>query len=469
MQRREFFGFLGGLAVAGAARGSVGDGSSEAQRGLRALLVDRNGQPLPHEPVRVLAPGGGPVIYSGATDAEGHLALRARGHLPDGEYGILLADSSRAHPVRPTAPGQCAPAVRVNGRPEQRPQFTRRFPILPDSPARLGGRQFLKETAGLPISPNPLICWPGQVRPDPSRCPAGRPNREDRVFEEIARKGNVPDWTESWREIRLSHTDSRTGQTICGKVWVMPDYLSIGRALRVERGRVVSNHDYVRMPMSGYTAQKIANMYALMLPTEKVVDAVFEQADVQLQGAGLLPDGMMNHNQRFCVHEDLIEGFPAQDCTWHPRTGSEANGWDRSPLIATRTLTLQRPRGQLIAGHKKDVVVWWPLGGGDKWMDGEWLMFTGWNMQFGGNGRPLPRPGNWMRRAKDVGKHFAGYCDYSHGVRLMWPEMTVEGELKRVVDVLYDPKLAFLINNEGSPPRGRLPGYRIPAPREYKS
>jgi hypothetical protein len=449
MQRRELFAVLGGLVAAGAGRAAAHEGT----RRLRARLVDRNGAPLPLEPVRVHSPGGA-LLYEGATDGEGRLDLRSRSHLPDGPYGLRVEGSALLYALAPTGRGQSAPTVCVCSKPQQRPSFTTRFPVN-RATNRLGGRQFLEKTDKLPISP--------------AKGNAGKPNREDEVFAQIA-SGNVPSWTEHWREIKLKHCDARGNVVLCGSAWVMPDYLSIGRDLFVENGRVKPGHDYVRMPISGFTAQKIANMFALMLPTEKVVDAVFEQADVKLMGIGLDPPGTLGQmgNKRFCYHEDLIEGFGANDCAWHKAHSRDeyADTWSgRTALLAPRTLGLTRPRGQLlVAGHKKDVVVWWPVAMGKKlWLEEDYLMFTGFNLFA------KPPPQNWIRRAKDAGYHKAGYCDYSHGVRLMWPEVSVEGKLKRVMDVLYDPKEAFLLNTDGPVPRGRSIQYKVPATAGFPS
>jgi hypothetical protein len=481
MRRREFFAVVGGVLAAGAGRASA------EGRGIRAVLVDRDGTPLAGESVTVLTPGGGVIVCEGATDACGRLDLLPRGHLPDGEYKLRLHDSARLYALAPTTRGQSAPVVNVQNRPAQRPSFSRRFPDFRGNQRR-SGRKFLEETRSLPLSP--------------AVARAGAPNREDAVFAEIM-AGNVPSWTERWREIDLKGVDPKSSQVIEGKVWVMPDYLSIGTDLVIANGRVKPGNEYVRMAMSAFTAQKIANAFALMLPTEKVTDAVFDKADVKLRGLWIHPTpGRMQNNERCCWLEDIIEGFTAQDCTWHGAGKHVFADYDEGQYTRDRvgrgmaqeaTMGLTAPRGRLVAGHKKDIVVWWPVKNGNfdptyfhrSWLENDALAFTGWNI----NAASKP-PGNWARRARTLAcnippgvvcpphlprcscagvDHHAGYCDASHGLRLMWPEIQIDGQLRRVMDVLYDTKLAYAINNEGPVPRGRKIQYNLPPPPGYPS
>jgi hypothetical protein len=70
--------------------------------------------------------------------------------------------------------------------------------------------------------------------------------------------------------------------------------------------------------------------------------------------------------------------------------------------------------------------------------------------------------------------HGVRYADYSHGVRLVWHEVLVDGVRRSIYDVLADPKLAPLLSDEGAlrdarvlmdPQRAALAAYRdIPAP-----
>ncbi|RMF92749.1 MAG: hypothetical protein D6736_02855, partial [Nitrospinota bacterium] len=55
-------------------------------------------------------------------------------------------------------------------------------------------------------------------------------------------------------------------------IWVMPDYLAIG-----------SDADFLRIPLSYPAAITIANTFGFVLPTCKMVDAIYRQAAVHLR------------------------------------------------------------------------------------------------------------------------------------------------------------------------------------------
>jgi hypothetical protein len=100
----------------------------------------------------------------------------------------------------------------------------------------------------------------------------------------------------------------------------------------------------------------------------------------------------------------------------------------------------RRP-GDLIAGHKKDVVVTNRLRSRP-----DRVAIYGWHDL---RGRPI-QPLSTV--------HFAEYADYSHGVRLVAATMVVDGQERAVVDVLRDPELAGLLSDEGVI---REPFYRV--------
>ena len=92
-----------------------------------------------------------------------------------------------------------------------------------------------------------------------------------------------------------------------------------------------------------------------------------------------------------------------------------------------------KPLGELIAGHKKDVVVTNRLKEKpDK------VAIYGWHKLDGKPIQPLY-----------VG-HADYYVDYSHGIRLLRQTMRVDGQSRQVADVLRDAELSKLISDEGS-------------------
>lgn len=240
---------------------------------------------------------------------------------------------------------------------------------LPPRPADApGGRQFLEHTARL-----------------------SRSDREQAILAQVL-SGNVPDFERQLKEI---HVETRTsdGRTVTGTLRVMPDYLAIG-----------SDEDHVRIPMSPLTAQAIADKLGCSLPTRKIVDLVYKQAEVRLAPKPLPPTAQMTSNDYYGRHEAIIEGQLAG-----------------------------RPLGALVAGDKKDVVVSNML----RWHPGRVAIY-GWHQA---EGKPI-------QGLSTV--HAAGYADYSHGIRLVAGTMTVDGQEMSLADVLKDPVLAPLVSDEGA-------------------
>lgn len=214
-----------------------------------------------------------------------------------------------------------------------------------------------------------------------------RKQREAAILQEI-QKGNVPDFARQMREIQVKNN----GHT--GTLRVMPDYLAIG-----------SNEDFVRIPMDAHTAQKIANETGTSLPTTKIVDEVYKQADIKLTPQPLPAGAQMMSNDYYQRHNDLIE---------HQMASRGA------------------PHGQLTAGHQKDLVISNRL-----LQKTDRVAIYGWHQP---NGKPI-------QGLSTV--HEASYADYSHGVRLVGGTMIVDGQERAVSEVLRDPALAGLLSNEG--------------------
>jgi hypothetical protein len=74
--------------------------------------------------------------------------------------------------------------------------------------------------------------------------------REDAIARELI-NGNFPDFLLHWEAV-----DVDDGAGLKGRVWVMPDYLSIG-----------NDQDWVYIPMSAPTAQRVADALKCVLPT----------------------------------------------------------------------------------------------------------------------------------------------------------------------------------------------------------
>ena len=81
--------------------------------------------------------------------------------------------------------------------------------------------------------------------------------------------GNVPDFLRKLCPVTV--TNITDGVTNTGTFYVTPDYLAIGL-----------DADYLLMPISGNTAQRIADRLNCVLPTRKMVDEIYAAAELKL-------------------------------------------------------------------------------------------------------------------------------------------------------------------------------------------
>lgn len=243
---------------------------------------------------------------------------------------------------------------------------------------------------GIPARPDTAISgskfaemtksWPGQ-------------QRQEAALKEL-RAGNIPQFLRHLKPVHLEYK-TREGKTIHATVWVTPDYLAIG-----------SDEDFLRIPLTRPTAVTIAAEFGCVLPTRKIVDAIAQQADFRFKPQPLPPGKMMRSSEYYVRHNQLIED---------QRRG--------------------RPLGELLAGHKKDVVL------SNRLLGPERIAIYGWHRK---NGEPI-QPLSTV--------HGARYADYSHGVRLIYEQVCIDGDLRSIYDVLMNPALAPVLSYEGLLPR----------------
>lgn len=174
----------------------------------------------------------------------------------------------------------------------------------------------------------------------------------------------------------------------------MPDYVAIG-----------TNEDYVRVPLSAAAAQAIASHYNCVLPTTQMVDDIYQNAQTKLAPSTMEPNGQMTSNAYFVEHNRRVNA--------QAQSAGHTNG-------------------NLIAGHKKDVVISNRL---DR--NPGRVAIYGWHRT---NGRPI-------QNLSTI--HGSSYADYSHGARLIHKTVTVDGRQMDIEDVLRDPVLSGLLSNEG--------------------
>ena len=215
-----------------------------------------------------------------------------------------------------------------------------------------------------------------------------RDQREEQIAAEILR-GNVPEFLRQFKTIRITAI-LKDGNPHTIDLRVMPDYLSVG-----------SDSDFVRVPLTPMTATKIAGAFNCDLPTPKIVDEIYQQADVKVE-----PRPMTERREAvetFLEHNRIIE---------EQRKGHAL--------------------GELVAGIKKDVVLTNRLA--DK--PGHVAIY-GWHKLDGQPIQPLTTV------------HIATYVDYSHGIRLIDRHVVVDGKEMTIDDVLTSPELNPLVSDEG--------------------
>lgn len=213
--------------------------------------------------------------------------------------------------------------------------------------------------------------------------------RETAIAEELI-AGNLPGFLRRLRPVTLAAPRDDLRVTVC----VMPDYLALG-----------SDEDFLRLPMGLPTALDVAGRFGFLLPTARMVDAIYEQAEVRLRPQPLPPGDTMR---------------------------SIAYFWQHQGRIQAQRLALGASLGALMAGQKKDVVLTNRLLA----KPGRVAIY-GWHESAGRPIQPLSTV------------HGARYADYSHGVRLVSAVAYVDGVARPLADLLEDPRLAGLVSDEG--------------------
>lgn len=218
-------------------------------------------------------------------------------------------------------------------------------------------------------------------------------NREQEIFSQVL-AGNVPAFYRKFCPVSV--TNIVAGKTNWAAFRVAPDYLAVG-----------SDEDYFLAPLSPNTAQRLADQLGCTLPTRRMVDAIYTAATVKLVPSPIPPGPKMVTVPVFAEHNAVVR--------------------------TQRMLrAVMRPLGDLVAGHKKDVVITAQLTNAS----GKVAIY-GWH-----------NPNNVPVQPLYLG-HTASWVDYSHGIRLVQQQMTVNGTTNTVAKVLADPGLCGLLSDEG--------------------
>src|SRR6516162_3946618 len=216
--------------------------------------------------------------------------------------------------------------------------------------------------------------------------------REEAILEEIS-KGNLPEFLRKLVPVQL-HCELVNGQSLAATIFVTPDYLAIG-----------SDSDFLRIPMNLHTAVTIAERFGFILPTRKMVDAIYLQSRYHLIPQPLPAGPQMRSTEYYSTHNHMIED---------------------------QVHTVGAPLGSLVSGDKKDVVM-----SNRSALSLGRIAIYGWHR---GPGQPI-QPLSTV--------HGANYADYSHGIRLISEWALVNGKLESVRELLRDPATAGILSDEG--------------------
>ena len=222
--------------------------------------------------------------------------------------------------------------------------------------------------------------------------------REARIVAEV-KAGNVPSFLRKFVPVSVS------AGPVKASYFVAPDYLAIG-----------SDDDYFLTPLTPRAAQAIADQLDCVLPTPTMVDDIYAHATVKLTPAPIPPSPAMTTVEVFLHHNEIV------------RSGRG-----------------NRPWGELVAGHKKDVVITKKV-----FAKPGKVAIYGWHKPDGKPIQPL------------YTGHADSWVDYSHGIRLVRRRMTVDGKETTVEAVLADAERAPLLSNEGVMLQTRYPARIFP-------
>lgn len=220
------------------------------------------------------------------------------------------------------------------------------------------------------------------------------PAERERAIERELLDGNIPSFLRTLAPVRLAAPVSRDRKAEA-TIFVTRDYLAIG-----------ADGDYLRIPMNLHTARLVARRFQCILPTRKMVDAIYAQSACRFAPEPLAPGPQMTSTEYYRRHNAMIE----------------------------RQFQVRKfSAGALVSGHKKDVVLTNLLH-----TRPDRIAIYGWHRAVSAPIQPLSTV------------HTADYADYSHGIRLVAGVALVDGKPTPLQDLLGDARLAGILSDEGA-------------------
>lgn len=243
----------------------------------------------------------------------------------------------------------------------------------------------------------------------PMPAPGSSPERENTIYAQIA-SGNVPDFLRTLVAVTTNKVINGINHTVT--YHVTPDYMAVG-----------TDTNYFLMPMTPLLGQRLADLLGCSLPTRKMVDNIWTKSAVKLAPAPITASPAMITVPVFDQHNSMVRTQRLQQIAAHPL-------------------------GALVGGDKKDVII-------------STLIYNGLNLN-------VPKPVviygwhnlNGTHIQNSYNGHEETYADYSHGIRLVQMNITVDGISKTLTNVLTDPNLAGLVSDDTF-----FPSNTIPVPR----
>jgi len=200
--------------------------------------------------------------------------------------------------------------------------------------------------------------------------------------------GDMPSFLLRFVPIHVSIVDSATHKNIKATYYVSADYVSIG-----------NNDDWARLPLTPMAAQQLADTLHCFLPTKKMVDDIYKHSQIKLPPIPMY--AFRDSGITMYQHHLIIEGQRKQ-------------------------------KKGLIAGIKKDLVISSKLTSAKP--DREAIY--GWHQL---NGKPI--------QPLYLG-HINWWVDYSHGTRLAYRYIVVDGKKIDYIQVLQNPRFRKLLCDE---------------------
>jgi len=213
-------------------------------------------------------------------------------------------------------------------------------------------------------------------------------SRDSLAVKEIL-SGNIPSFLKKFVRIQVSVLDSASGKKYRATYFAAPDYLSLG-----------TDNDWARIPLSPMAAQQIADSFHCFLPTRKMVNDIYKAAVVKLEPVPMY--AFRDSSVTMWQHHLIVEGQ-------------------------------RKLKKGLIAGIKKDLVITEQL---NQWPKANHEAIYGWQLLSGKPIQPL------------YTGHINWWVDYSHGIRLVYEYIYVNGKKMHYTAVLADPVLKKLLCDE---------------------